>query len=149
MFNNFLELRTMTFPSAFRHYKPRSKKTSGIIAISDECRILLVKGRERNKWSFPKGHLKGSETIHQCALRECYEETGVSFINTPYVFACKLVAGEYFIYKNVREVELTVHDTDEICDIAWVTIDDMKYLKTNIDVSAFIRRYDTLIRSAY
>ena len=143
MFNN-TDFRT-SFPLAFRHYKPRSKKTSGVIVVSDQGNILLVKGRERNKWSFPKGHIKGTESIHQCALRECFEETGLFLYSDSYVGTCKLYSGEYYIYRDVKEVELTTNDTKEICDIAWVSIPEMFNLRTNIDVSTFLKVFQTII----
>ena len=130
-----------TFPNAFRHYKPRSKKVSGVIVISKENNILLVKGREKNKWSFPKGHLKGNETIHQCALRECYEETGLVLNNHNYTATSKLASGEYYVYRNIDEVFLKTHDSNEICDLGWISLASMMNLRTNVDVSAFLKIY--------
>jgi len=129
------------FPLAFRHYKPRSKKISGVIVISKDNNILLVKGRERNKWSFPKGHIKGNETIHQCALRECFEETGLTLTNLDYESTSKLTSGEYFIYRDVDEMKLVTNDNKEICDLAWVSLPTMMNLNTNVDVSAFLKNY--------
>ena len=133
------------FPRAFMYYKPRSQKVSGIILISKNNRILLVKGRKKNKWSFPKGHLKSNETIHQCALRECFEETGISLKD----FNCdgykKLTAGEYFIYKDVDEFNTYVQDSHEICDVGWFDVESMMDLRTNIDVSAFLNIHDSII----
>ena len=130
-----------TFPRAFRHYKPRSKKVSGVIVISKDNNILLVKGREKNKWSFPKGHLKGNETIHQCALRECYEETGLILNNHNYAYTSKLASGEYYVYRNIDEVILKTHDINEICDLGWISLASMMNMRTNIDVSAFLKMY--------
>ena len=130
-----------TFPNAFRHYKPRSKKVSGVIVISKDNNVLLVKGRDKNKWSFPKGHLKGNETIHQCALRECYEETGLILNNHNYVYTSKLASGEYYVYRNIDEVFLKTHDTTEICDLGWISLASMMNMRTNVDVSAFLRIY--------
>ena len=130
-----------TFPRAFRHYKPRSKKVSGVIVISKDNKILLVKGRERNKWSFPKGHIKGNETIHQCALRECYEETGLILHNQEYNSTSKLASGEYFIYRGINEVDLVTNDATEICDLGWISLPMMMNMRTNVDVSAFLRIY--------
>ena len=130
-----------TFPRAFRHYKPRSKKVSGVIVISKDNKILLVKGREKNKWSFPKGHIKGNETIHQCALRECYEETGLILHNQKYNSTSKLTSGEYFIYRGINEVDLVTNDVNEICDLGWISLPMMMNMRTNVDVSAFLRIY--------
>jgi len=136
---------TSEFPSAFRHYKPRSQKISGVIVISKDNNILLVKGRERNKWSFPKGHIKGNETIHQCALRECFEETGLILRNQDYESTSKLSSGEYFIYRDIDEIILKTYDHKEISDLAWVSLPMMMNLNTNVDVSAFLRNYQLFL----
>jgi len=128
---------------AFSSYKPRYQKVYGVIAISKKNRILLVKGRERNKWSFPKGHYEGREKELECALRECYEETGISLENINYNHYKKLSSGSYYIYTNMDEVEPTIRDDNEICDVAWVSIHTMMKMNTNIDVSRFLSLYKT------
>jgi bis(5'-nucleosidyl)-tetraphosphatase len=133
------------FPNAFRHYTPRSKKISGVILISHNNTILLVKGRKMNKWSFPKGHIEGSETIYQCAIRECFEETGISLNNYEYNYSKKLNSGEYFIYKIPYELKHNMHDTEEISDIAWVSIPSMMNMYTNTDVNAFLKDYKSYV----
>jgi 8-oxo-dGTP pyrophosphatase MutT (NUDIX family) len=130
------------FPRAFMHYKPRSKKISGVILISKNNTILIVKGRKMNKWSFPKGHIQGSETVHQCALRECFEETGICLKEYTYTSTNKLNSGEYFIYRDLEEMKFNVYDTTEISDIAWVSIAGMMNLRTNTDVNAFLENYN-------
>jgi 8-oxo-dGTP pyrophosphatase MutT (NUDIX family) len=136
---------TVQFPNAFRHYKPRCKKISGVIMISSNNTILLVKGRKTNKWSFPKGHIEGSETVHQCALRECYEETGISLHDFEYDYSKKLNSGEYFIYNMKHELDHTICDSEEILDVAWVSIPSMMNLCTNTDVNAFLKDYKNYI----
>ena len=93
-------MHNSNFPSAFKHYKPRSQRIYGVIAVSKNNKILLVKGRERNKWSFPKGHINPSELSHHCALRECFEETGIAF-DKNYDDYRKLSSGSYYIYRNL------------------------------------------------
>ena len=133
------------FPKAFMHYKPRSKKISGVILISHAKSVLLVKGRKKNKWSFPKGHIKGSETMLQCALRECLEETGISLNDYQYNYSKKLNSGEYFIYHIPYELKHNVYDTNEISDIAWLSIPCMMNLCTNTDVNAFLKDYKNYV----
>ena len=133
------------FPRAFMHYKPRSKKISGVIVISKNNTILIVKGRKMNKWSFPKGHIQGSETVHQCALRECFEETGICLKEYTYTSTNKLNSGEYFIYKGLEEMKFNVYDTTEISDIAWMSIASMMNLRTNTDINAFLENYNRYI----
>lgn len=61
-----------------------------ITDISDEClkyavimaeedgRWLLSRHRDRVTWEIPGGHREAGESIHEAAVRELYEETGVT-----------------------------------------------------------------------
>ncbi len=51
------------------------------------CGVLLVRGdpvsefllmRHMDRWDLPKGHMEPGETDIECAIREMFEETGVS-----------------------------------------------------------------------
>jgi 8-oxo-dGTP pyrophosphatase MutT (NUDIX family) len=126
---------------AFGSYKPRNQKVFGVIAISKDNRVLLVKGRDRNKWSFPKGHYKSSEGELECALRECYEETGISYQDIPYESFKKLSSGGYYIYRGTEELTPIIGDSKEISEVAWVSIPSMMNMRTNIDVSTFLKIY--------
>lgn len=45
-----------------------------------QIELLLIKNRYGGHWSFPKGHVEGSETERQTALREVKEETGLDIL---------------------------------------------------------------------
>lgn len=45
-----------------------------------QIELLLLKNRYGGHWSFPKGHVEGSETERQTALREVKEETGLDIL---------------------------------------------------------------------
>ena len=133
------------FPRAFNSYKPSS--VFGIILISEDKKVLLVKGRKAYKWSFPKGHIKPNESWTDCAIRECFEETGIYIPNyfdieqkKPY----KLFSGHYYVYQNTHEIEPTLMDTSEILDVAWVPMDEIHTLRRNIDVNNFLESYQKI-----
>lgn len=127
----------MTFPSAFDSYKPPHNKVYGCICISQANKILLVKGRKGQLWSFPKGHRERSDpTSLACALRELKEETGISLEND-YICFKKFKAGEYYIFQVNDEYRLFPQDTLEIEDAAWLTYEEICALPKNIDVSLF------------
>ena len=132
---------------AFNSYKPLYQKVYGVILISKNNRVLLVKGRCRNIWSFPKGHYKASEGELNCALRECFEETGISLRDVKYNYYRKLSSGSYFIYTDMEEEDTIIQDLNEISEVSWVSIAEMLNLRTNIDVSRFLQLYKDYISS--
>jgi bis(5'-nucleosidyl)-tetraphosphatase len=63
-----------------RHQRHRS---AGVIVFrreGTECKVLLVLSRltKRPLWEFPKGGVDEGETVLQAALRELFEETGLT-----------------------------------------------------------------------
>ena len=101
-------------------------------------RYALVQGHRHQKWSFPKGHIQDNETPYTCALREIMEETGITFLPLP-VTSLQIGFGYYYIFEVEEEYPLRPRDKDEIMATKWVTLQDMRELDTNADVSAFLR----------
>jgi 8-oxo-dGTP pyrophosphatase MutT (NUDIX family) len=137
-----------SFPKAFSSYKPST--VFGVILVSKDKKVLLVKGRKAHKWSFPKGHLEGDETWSECAIRECHEETGIYL---PYHFDMvhkkpyKLFSGHYYVYKNTKEIEpflMDISETSEIMEVEWIPIEKVRYLRVNIDVNTFLDSYEKI-----
>ena len=83
--------------------------------------------------------------MYECALRECFEETGICLKEYKYTSTNKLYSGEYFIYRNMDELEYNIHDDNEIIDVAWVSIPGMMNLYTNVDVNTFLNNYKQYI----
>ena len=49
--------------------------------LSDELiQVALIHRPRYDDWSFPKGKVEQGETEINCAFREVFEETGISFI---------------------------------------------------------------------
>jgi 8-oxo-dGTP pyrophosphatase MutT (NUDIX family) len=127
------------FPNAFRSYKPRFMKVFGCICLSKSRKILVVKGRDTQIWSLPKGHVEGRETDHECALRELFEETGIT-PKTNYASYKKLTAGGYFVYVFDDEpMPIPLH-TNEIQEARWMSFEELADLNCNVDLSTFGRR---------
>lgn len=130
-------MRHSNFPSAFDSYQPPEAKVFGCICISPNNRILLVKGKAGQIWSFPKGHRERyDKTSLACALRELKEETGI-VLKQDYISYKKYKAGEYFIYSVPEEYRTFPKDTKEIETADWFTYEQICDLKKNIDVSLF------------
>lgn len=138
-------MRSNNFPSAFDSYKPPEQKVYGCICISPANKILLVKGRKGQMWSFPKGHRERyDKTTIDCALRELKEETGIA-LTKDYLITKKYKAGEYFIYAVPQEFRTFPQDTREIEDASWFTFEEMCDLRKNIDVSLFCQHVEKAI----
>lgn len=136
--------RDRAFPSPFRHYKPRGHKVFGVICSTPGEKYLLVCGRTGGKWSFPKGHMKGSEQAMDCALRELYEETGIQLPRETIAYSTVKLSrnrdgnnSEYFRCCVPEEIPLNIIDSNEIREGGWFTLCEMQRLNGNIDVTNF------------
>jgi len=138
-------MRQSNFPSAFDSYQPSTHKVYGCICISQNNRILLVKGKKGQMWSFPKGHRERSDrTALACALRELKEETGIT-LKDDYIAFKKYKAGEYYIFPVKEEYRLFPLDTYEIEEANWFTYEEICQLRKNIDVSLFCQHIEKKI----
>lgn len=58
----------------------KMEKSCGAILCRDSGempQVLLIRHKNGGHWGFPKGHVEGSETEEETALREILEETGL------------------------------------------------------------------------
>jgi len=118
----------------------------GTIIVSPSERYLLVRGRATGKWSFPKGHLEFNEEPLACAMRELYEETGISLVGQqPTLGPIRLgrmddVGAYYFVFRPEKEFRPVIYDRNEVTDVRWLTLKEIASIPGNIDVSNFVRR---------
>ena len=123
------------WPAAFHSYQPF--KVYGCICITETNKILLVKGRKSQKWSFPKGHReRWDKTPLDCALRELREETGLR-LQSSSIGTRKYKAGEYFIFSLPNEYRLFPEDSNEIDEVGWFEFETVESMNKNVDVSLF------------
>lgn len=127
----------------------QDKKSTGIILFHGD-RVLLVQSY-RYKWGFPKGGLNEGETYREGALRELYEETGISrdYI-TPtniiiknadkilFVYRTSSVrdsqsktANLNIIYKDIFYIPIS-GDSSGIAWVKWTCINSVWYLLNSI-----------------
>ena len=111
-----------------------------VVDVQDGMAYAAVIARRnragRLEWCLPKGHLEGAETAPEAAVREIFEETGISgrvlrhLATIDYWFAGtdrrvhKLV--HHFLLEATGGELTTLNDPDqEAEDVAWVHLDDV------------------------
>ncbi len=110
-----------------------------VVSSSNPSQVALISHRNRGggkDWVIPKGHVEGSESLEQTAVREVAEETGI---------ACEVVAklGEinYSFSVGRKRIKKTVHHfllrqlggelsadndpTGEVLDVQWFEINEL------------------------
>lgn len=148
MLRRYRDKTSVSFPAAFSSYNPPEDRVYGAICISPGNRVLLVKGRSSQKWSFPKGHKEKNEPSFHCAIRELYEETGVSIsnnINTCSLPYKKFKVGGYYILDLETEPEATPRDTKEISEARWMTQDEIQECIHNEVANVDVRQFNTYL----
>ncbi len=151
-----LQAKPATIKNSFApwsSYKPRKHQVFGCILISPQNKILTVKCRVSDKWSFPKGHIEANETTLQCALRELYEETGVvppdeyhSYKQFKHPINKKLNTAGYYIYYVPEEYPTYIFDIEEVSEAKWLSWNELCSINGNIDISSFKRWQESMPR---
>ena len=105
------------------------EKSCGAIIVNDKLEVLLLK-HNAGHWAFPKGHVEGSETEEETALREAKEETNLTIkLDTKFRATSKYSPVEgvekeviYFMGYDVKGNEKV--QLEEVSQIKWKQIDD-------------------------
>lgn len=124
---------------ANKQARMKDEAVFGSILITSDGRICVVQGKSSLKWSFPKGHCREGETPFQCAKRETAEETGIQIPWQTYR-PIKLAVGYYYVIFVAKEFPRLVFDANEICQVDWVTVDELRAMNVNIDINNFLRK---------
>ena len=131
-----------------------SIKGAGVILRDSASRILLVLGRQHQKWSFPKGHVDEDDTSEEgCAIRECKEETGLE-VNIPddasYWFCNK------YIYYHIGPTNVTngwrlcPEDRNEVVKAEWMTEKQIAELtNANLPLRKYMKKLTAVSRDSH
>jgi len=133
----------MTFPKAFQTYVPRThcinSHVYGAIVINSMKEIVLIKGRQSGKWSFPKGHGLPRETPLEASVRELREETGIDMKGIIPDDEIRFNTGTYFVFFIKDRIKIEPEDIKEVADSMWISANRMQFLRTNKDLNSFCR----------
>ncbi|MGM5482254.1 MAG: bis(5'-nucleosyl)-tetraphosphatase [Nanobdellota archaeon] len=133
----------------------KKEKSCGAIVISRSGKkiyYLLVKHNDGH-WDFPKGHVEGSESEKETALREIKEETGLnveildSFRNKLSYYPKKDVLKYviFFIAKsNTQKIAL---QKEELSNYKWHEYKDARNLLTYENAKELLDKADIFIKS--
>jgi 8-oxo-dGTP pyrophosphatase MutT (NUDIX family) len=99
-------------------------------------RAALIARRDRRGrlvWSLPKGHIEAGETPEEAAIREIFEETGITgtILASLGTIDFWFMADEKRIHKTVHHFVLEAQDVElsdadaEVTEVAWVPLDEV------------------------
>lgn len=108
-----------------------NKKCGIIYYHENDETYLLVLGKKSYKWGFPKGHMELGETEEETAIREFYEETGITIENSYLLNKIRFKNNIYFKVNCPRKPKINVQDTNEIVKVSWMSLNDILSLPKN------------------
>jgi 8-oxo-dGTP pyrophosphatase MutT (NUDIX family) len=154
---------------------PHREETSAgglVVDIAGAARAALIARYDRDgrlRWSLPKGHIEGAETIEEAAVREVEEETGIrGRIVAPlgaidYWFSClprqarpgpsavTSRRGRERVHKTVHHHLLlatggVLSDADqEVAEVAWVPLTEVAGRLAHADERRLVARVPELL----
>jgi ADP-ribose pyrophosphatase YjhB (NUDIX family) len=112
------------------------KPSASVVVRNHRGELLLLRRADSGRWTIPTGGLKMRETMRECAIRECREETGLAVELTGLVgvfsdprHRSAYPDGEVRVPVNVcfhgTPVAGTLATDDESTEAAWVAPDDL------------------------
>ncbi len=113
------------------------RRSAGAIIVSREGTMcLLVKQKDGQLWSLPKGTCFDREPPETCMRREVLEETGVKLELLRHFVTGKHRWKRYMIFvvkllDPVEAVNLAIHDDAEIDGVQWTPLDQVFRLALN------------------
>ena len=112
--------------------------------ITDTTEILLMRAKGHTEWGFIKGKIEENELKEECAIRECFEESGITVKPTD-------LEELFFSVKKRKNVGIFLVDSvnidfsnvslcpREVEEIRWFRIDeDIEIQKNQQDILDFI-----------
>lgn len=132
----------------------KHEKSCGAVILrrrDEKPQVLLIR-QKQGHWCFPKGHVEGSETEHETAVREVREETGyeISFIDgfrAKTTYSPKANTEKEVVYFLASENGGSPHvQEEEVSEMRWVSLIDAGALMTYDNDAEILRRAVSFIR---
>jgi ADP-ribose pyrophosphatase YjhB (NUDIX family) len=125
----------------------------GGIVLDGEKNLLIVFGKQSQKWGVPKGQLEENEAFITGALREIHEETGLNLqpeISKNLVYWGINRARLYILMVNQIRPKLKPRDSVEIDEAYWLDLHDEELVaeveaNANKMLIAVIKKLKTII----
>ncbi|MFI8102781.1 NUDIX hydrolase [Streptomyces sp. NPDC086023] len=103
---------------------------ASVVVVDGESRILLQRRTDNGMWALPGGRMEIGESIGECAVRETWEETGLTveitgivgtYTNPRHVFAYDdgEVRQEFSVCLLARPTGGEIRVSDESHEVAW------------------------------
>ncbi len=115
--------------------QPKKKSSACVAILNADNQVLMVKATYKHEWTFPAGIVDEGESPKHAAIREVYEEVGVTltpdeveFYAVVYTAPDKNYPDRFnFVFRTRMKdgpVELTLQES-EIAEARWVPLADM------------------------
>ena len=116
-----------------------------VFVVDPRRRVLLIRRRDNNLWALPGGCQDLGETPTECAVRECYEETGFRIRVTRLlgVFSSKRYKFVHYPWKENEFTHLLyaadieggeAKNSSETSEVAFFSANDLPALSDGHDV---------------
>lgn len=119
--------------------------------ITDTTEILLMRAKGHSNWGFVKGKIEDNESVKECAVRECFEEIGISIDERYledffYSTESRKNIGIFLVDSTNIDLSSPVLCDREVDELRWFKVTDVidiqlnqKRVLTNI-INKFIKR---------
>ena len=118
-----------------------------LVIVKSPAGFMLLKNKYRKAWEIVGGHIEPGETPRECAVRECYEESGyeIEMSDLRFIGIMKsfLVAGHFsrearidfsaLYCADIEEVQ-DFKENDEMTDLCWYNTGNILEDASEIDI---------------